>query len=133
VLSLNVPSFLQAFNHLSPLKWAVGNMAVYTLRGLRFTCEDWQKINGLCPITTGEQVLDLYKLDVNPEMNIMALGICAVVYRFLAYVVLKIVKEKWVGRAWRKLGGGKKKGKTSQPSIGTVDNALSADAQGSRN
>jgi hypothetical protein len=109
VLSLDVPVFLQAWNHLSPIKWAVGNMAPYTLRGLTFTCEDWQRVNGQCPITTGEQVLDLYKLNKNPEVNIMALGICAIVYRFLAYVVLKMVKERWLGRIWRKLNGGKKK------------------------
>jgi hypothetical protein len=108
VLSLDVPDFLQAWNHLSPVKWAVGNMAPYTLRGLTFTCEDWQRVNGQCPITTGEQVLDLYKLNKNPEMNIMALGICAIVYRFLAYVVLKMVKERWLDKLWRKLGGGKK-------------------------
>jgi hypothetical protein len=105
VLSLNIPSFLQAFNHLSPVKWAVGNMAPYTLHGLLFTCEDWQKINGQCPITTGEQVLELYNLDKNPETYIMALGICAIAYRFLAYVVLKIVKERWLGRLWSKIGG----------------------------
>jgi hypothetical protein len=90
-------------------------MAVYTLRGLNFTCEDWQKIDGQCPITTGEQVLKLYKLDVNPQMNVMALGICAIAYRFLAYVILKIVKERWVGRAWKKLGGGKKTKKEASP------------------
>jgi hypothetical protein len=116
VLSLSVPSFLQAFNHLSPVKWAVGNMAVYTFRDLKFTCEDWQRINGQCPITTGEQVLDLYHLNVNPEMYLMALGICAIVYRFLAYVVLKIVKERWVGRTWKKMGGGKKRKNTAQTS-----------------
>jgi ABC-type multidrug transport system ATPase subunit len=108
VLSLSIPSFLQAFNHLSPVKWAIGNMAPYTFRNLRFTCEDWQKINGQCPITTGQQVLDLYNLDKDPEMYLMALGICAIVYRFLAYVVLKVVKERWVGRLWRKAGFGKK-------------------------
>jgi hypothetical protein len=109
VLSLSIPSFLQAFNHLSPVKWAIGNMAPYTLRNLQFTCKDWQKINGQCPITTGQQVLDLYKLDKDPKMYIMALGICAIVYRFLAYAVLKCVKERWMGRLWRKFGGGKKK------------------------
>ncbi|KAF3051314.1 hypothetical protein E8E11_005378 [Didymella keratinophila] len=108
VLSLSIPSFLQAFNYLSPVKWAIGNMASYTLRDQQFTCEDWQKINGQCPITTGQQVLDLYKLDKDPEMYLMALGICAIVYRFLAYVVLKCVKERWLGRLWRKVGGGKK-------------------------
>ncbi|KAJ4992514.1 ABC transporter [Stagonosporopsis vannaccii] len=110
VLSLNIPTFLQAFNHLSPVKWAIGNMAPYTLRNERFTCEDWQRINGQCPVTTGEQVLQLYRLDKDADMYIMALGICAVVYRFLAYVVLKCVKERWVGRLWRGVGGGKKSG-----------------------
>jgi hypothetical protein len=124
VLSLNVPSFLQAFNHLSPVKWAVRNMAVYTLRDLDFTCEDWQRVNGQCPVTTGRQVLDLYKLNVNPEMSIMALGICAIAYRVFAYVVLKIVKERWVGRLWRKLGGGKKSDTTAQTSTATSDSVV---------
>jgi hypothetical protein len=102
------------------VKWAIGNMAVYTFRDLKFTCEDWQKINGQCPITTGEEVLDLYKLNVNPEMSLMALGICAIVYRFLAYAVLKVERERWLGRLWRKLGGGKKKsGSEAQASTTT--------------
>ncbi|KAF1848479.1 ABC transporter-like protein [Cucurbitaria berberidis CBS 394.84] len=114
VLSLDVPKFLQAWNHLSPIKWAIGNLAPYTLRGLHFTCEDWQKINGRCPITTGEEALNLYKLNKNPEMNLMALGICAIAYRFFAYVVLKAVKERWLGRLWKKVGGGEKAKVTSQ-------------------
>ncbi|KAJ4340035.1 hypothetical protein N0V95_007617 [Ascochyta clinopodiicola] len=117
VLSLSIPSFLQAFNHLSPVKWAIGNMAPYTLRHQHFTCEDWQKISGQCPITTGQQVLDLYKLDKDPDMYVLALGICAVVYRFLAYLVLKMVKERWMGRLWGKVNGGKKKG---APAVQTV-------------
>ncbi|KAF2134491.1 ABC transporter-like protein [Dothidotthia symphoricarpi CBS 119687] len=121
VLSLSIPSFLQAFNHLSPIKWAIGNMAPYTMRNQRFTCEDWQEINGQCPITTGQQVLELYKLDKDPETYLMALGICAIVYRFLAYVVLKMVKERWLGRLWQKLGGGKKKrGGVPQTSTATA-------------
>jgi hypothetical protein len=100
-------------------------MAVYTFRDLKFTCEDWQRINGQCPITTGEQVLDLYHLNVNPKTYLMALGICAIVYRFLAYVVLKIVKERWVSRTWRKMGGGKKKNKnTAQTSTATSETVL---------
>lgn len=118
VLSLQIPDFLQAWNHLSPVKWGVANMAPYTLRGLHFTCEEWQKINGSCPITRGEQVLDLYKLNKDPELSLMALGICAIAYRFLAYVVLKIVKERWLGRLWGKVGGGKKDVYTPQ-STGT--------------
>lgn len=108
---------MQAFNHLSPVKWAVGNMAVYTFRDLEFTCEDWQRINGQCPITNGEQVLDLYNLDVKPEIYLMALGICAIAYRVFAYIVLKIVKERWVGRLWRKVVGDKKKKSANTPQV----------------
>ena len=108
-------------------------MAVYTLRDLRFTCEEWQKINGQCPISTGEQVLDLYKLDVNPEMNLMALGICAILYRFLAYVVLKVVKERWIVRLWKKLGGGKKKSEeTSEVLTSISHNVVSTEVEGIR-
>ena len=124
VLSLSIPPFLQAFNHLSPIKYAVANMAAYTLRDQRFTCEDWLKLpDGRCPITTGEEALDLYHLNKDPEMNIMALGICMIVYRVVAYVILKMVKERWVGRLWRKVGGKKGKGagerRTAQPAEGS--------------
>ncbi|KAL8729169.1 MAG: hypothetical protein Q9166_004908 [cf. Caloplaca sp. 2 TL-2023] len=40
VMSLHIPAFLQAWNHLSPEKWNLGNLAPYTLRGLHFTCPD---------------------------------------------------------------------------------------------
>jgi hypothetical protein len=100
VISLSIPSFLQAFNHLSPIKYAIGNMAPYTLRDQHFTCEAWQRLpTGNCPIETGQQVLELYHLVRDPERQIMALGICTAVYRVLAWVCVKAVKERWVGRA----------------------------------
>jgi hypothetical protein len=106
-------------------------MAVYTMRDLNFTCEEWQKISGQCPITTGEQVLDLYKLNVNPELNLMALGVCAIVYRFLAYVVLKVVKERWLSRTWKKFAGRNKKSEeTSQVSTGATKNAVLTEGEG---
>ena len=114
-MSLNIPSFLQAFNHLSPIKYAIGNMAPYTLRTQHFTCEDWQRLpNGNCPIATGKEVLRLWNLDKNPALQLMALGMCAVVYRGLAYVILKASKERWIGQAWRKVIG-EEKGKTTPP------------------
>ena len=103
VLSLNVPSFLQAFNHLSPAKWAVGNLAPYSLQGITFTCTQTQQLpNGTCPITTGEQVLQLYNLDGNPGLNLLALGLCAVAYRVIAYLLLKVKKTNW---GWREKFG----------------------------
>ncbi|KAF2878078.1 ABC transporter-like protein [Massariosphaeria phaeospora] len=106
VMSLSIPPFLSAFNHLSPIKYAIANMAPYTLRGQAFTCEPWQRLpGGACPISTGDQVLDLYHLNTNARLNLAALGVCTLVYRVLAYAILKMVKERWVGRAWGKMGG----------------------------
>ncbi|KAF2746946.1 P-loop containing nucleoside triphosphate hydrolase protein [Sporormia fimetaria CBS 119925] len=115
VMALSIPSFLQAFNHLSPIKYAIGNMAPYTLRGQQFTCEEWQRLpNGRCPLETGEEVLNLYKLNKNAGMNVLALGVCTVLYRLFAYVILKAVKERWARRGWKVLGAGKKGKRESQ-------------------
>ena len=91
VLSTNLPAFLEAFNHLSPAKWSLGNLAVYTLREEVFTCTESQRLaDGECPIATGKQVLDLYNLDVHPGLYLMALGMCCIVYRLMAYLLLKL-------------------------------------------
>lgn len=104
VMSLNIPPFLQAFNHLSPIKWSVGSLAAYSLRGVTFSCTEFQRLqNGKCPIETGEEVLGLYGLDGNPRLNILALGLCVVVYRGLGYLVLKARMVRW---SWRGKGGG---------------------------
>jgi len=96
LLSVNLPAFLQAFNHLSPAKWSAGNLAPYTLRGQKFTCKQSQLLaDGTCPISTGEEVLRLYNLDVRPELYLMALGICCVAYRLAAYLLLKAKRTEW--------------------------------------
>ena len=96
VISVHVPVFLEAWNHLSPLKWSVGNLAPYTLRDINFTCTDSQRLsNGDCPISTGEQVLKLYNLDFNPGLNLLALGCCAIIYRVTAYMILKAKRTNW--------------------------------------
>lgn len=108
VMSLHVPSFLQAFNHLSPIKWAIGNLAPYTLAGVHFSCTEDQRLpNGQCPITDGKEVLDLYNLNGNAGLNLLAVGICVVVYRILAFLILKAKRTRWawpekLGREWRK-------------------------------
>lgn len=96
VLSLSLPSFLQAFNHLSPAKWAIGNLGPYTMDGVVFTCTDAQKLpDGNCPITTGQQALQLYNLDGNASLNLMALGIVTIGYRVVAYLLLKAKRTNW--------------------------------------
>ena len=110
VMSLQIPSFLQAFNHLSPIKWAIGNLAPYTLAGVHFSCTEDQRLpNGQCPIRDGKDVLNLYNLDGNARLNLMAVGICVVVYRMLAYLVLKarMMRWAWPDRLGRRLRGEK--------------------------
>lgn len=103
VISLDISPVLQALNHLSPTKWAIGSMAPYTLRGLILTCNDAQLLpNGSCPITTGEQVLRLYNLDNNEQLWLLALGICTVAYRVVSYMLLKAKRTQW---SWKAVQG----------------------------
>lgn len=99
VLSVDLPAFLQAFNHLSPAKWSVGNLAPYTLRGQTFTCKESQQLaDGSCPLSTGKEVLELYNLDVRPDLYLMALVICCILYRAVAYLLLKAKRTQWSKR-----------------------------------
>ena len=96
IMSIDMPRFLQGVNYLSPIRYAIRNLAPYSLRSITFTCNDTQKLpNGECIISTGQQVLQLYDLDTNPAMNIMALGVCTLVYRLLAYLLLKAMRTHW--------------------------------------
>ncbi|KAL8707138.1 MAG: hypothetical protein Q9220_007785 [cf. Caloplaca sp. 1 TL-2023] len=97
VMSLHIPAFLQAWNHLSPVKWSLGNLAPWTLRGVSFTCPDEDGCRG--QPRTGEEVLSLYNLDTNPVTNIAALAVCVVVYRLVAWGLLA-ARRKRGGWPW---------------------------------
>jgi hypothetical protein len=75
VMSLNVNEVLQGINYLSPIKYAIANLAPYSLHGQHFDCSASQRLaNGQCPIETGEQVLALYNLDKSGPMNSIRLS-----------------------------------------------------------
>ncbi|CAI7647703.1 unnamed protein product [Penicillium bialowiezense] len=102
VMSLNVHEVLQALNHLSPIKYSIANLAPYSLHGQQFHCSAAQQLaDGSCPITSGEQVLQLYNLDKSGPMNIMALGVCTIIYRFVAYAFLKAMRSHRLMERWR--------------------------------
>jgi len=107
-MSINMPAFLKGVNYLSPLRYAIRNLAPYSLSGIVFTCAEYQQLpDGKCPIESGEQVLSLYRLDTDPRLNLAMLGVVTVVYRLLAWALLRVVKGhwKWGAKAWReKLG-----------------------------
>ena len=96
ILSINMPSFLKAVNYLSPVRYAIANLAPYTLRGVKLTCEEYQKSGGRCPVETGEQVLGLFGFANNiPHLEIIGVGVATLVYRMLAFVLLKAVRTHW--------------------------------------
>lgn len=98
-MSINMPAFLRGVNYLSPLRYAVRNLAPYSLQHIIFTCSDAQRLpDGQCPITTGRQVLDLYNLNTNPTINIIGVGVSALIYRLLAYALLKVARTHWGDR-----------------------------------
>ncbi|KAJ5723183.1 hypothetical protein N7488_001218 [Penicillium malachiteum] len=102
VMSLNVNDVLQGINHLSPIKYSIANLAPYSMHGQEFHCSAAEQLaDGSCPINNGEQVLQLYNLDKNGPMNIMALGVCTIIYRFVAYALLKLMRSERTMDRWR--------------------------------
>ena len=101
VMSLNVNDVLQGFNHLSPVKYAVANLAPYAMHGQTFRCTPSQRLaDGSCPLNTGEQVLALYNLDKDGPMNVMALGLCTIIYRLIVYLLLKAMRPHRMMEWW---------------------------------
>ena len=96
ILSIDMPDLFKVVNYVSPIRYATRAVAPYSLRGVEFTCNDSQRLpNGECPIQTGQDVLDLYKLDVDPVINVAALAGCIIVYRLLAWGLLRAVRGRW--------------------------------------
>jgi hypothetical protein len=106
ILSINMPSFLSALNYLSPVRYAIRTLAPYSLRSILFTCDTQQRLpDGSCTISNGYQVLDLYNLNVEPGWEALALGTCALVYRVVAYLLLRVKKGRWDGVWGRRRAG----------------------------
>ncbi|KAL0937010.1 ABC efflux transporter [Colletotrichum truncatum] len=98
IMSIDMPQLYKIFNYLSPIKYATRAVAPYSLEGVLFTCNDEQRLpNGRCPIETGEEVLDLYKFNVDPKVNIAALAGCVIIYRLVAWVLLRAARTRFDG------------------------------------
>lgn len=105
ILSIDMPDLFKAFNYLSPIRYATRAMAPYSLQGVEFTCNSQQRLpDGRCPIETGQDVLDLYKFDEDPVVNIAALAGCVIVYRILAWWLLKVARMHWNEKKNKKKG-----------------------------
>lgn len=92
IMSINMPAFLEAFNYLSPMKYATQNLVPYSLAGVEFTCTDAQRLpGGRCPITSGDDVLQLFGLATpHPALQLLWMAVVTVAYRIVAYAVLRL-------------------------------------------
>ncbi|KAH0492707.1 hypothetical protein TgHK011_007648 [Trichoderma gracile] len=98
VLSIDAPEAFKALNYLSPIRYALRSIAPYALQNERFYCKPGQQLaDGTCPIETGKQVLQLYRFDDDPVVNVAALAGCLVVYRLLAWLLLRLARARWGG------------------------------------
>ncbi|KAI0185257.1 ABC transporter [Xylaria flabelliformis] len=106
IISIDMPRVFEIFNYLSPTKYAVAALARYSLDGVTFTCDDSQRLpNGRCAIETGEQVLELYDLNVDGVRNLIALVGTVLVYRLVAWLLLRLVRTRWQGILELRRGG----------------------------
>ena len=88
-----MPAFFMGINYASPGKYAAAILAIKMFTDFEFTCTDAQRLpNGSCPIQTGQQVLDLFNYHTSLALNIGALVAVTVVYRLIAYTVLRLAK-----------------------------------------
>jgi hypothetical protein len=67
-----------------------------SLRGVVFYCTPSQlSADGTCPITSGEDVLRLYNLDVSTMAYSLGMVACVIAYRIIAYWLLKLKLTQW--------------------------------------
>lgn len=100
ILSISMPAFLRGVNYLSPLRYAIHNLAPYTLRPITLTCTPAQALpDGSCSIPDGEAVLDLFRLQGNEGMELLGVGVATVLYRMLAWGLLRGARTHW-GDVW---------------------------------
>ncbi|KAK0385457.1 hypothetical protein NLU13_7933 [Sarocladium strictum] len=89
VLSLNMPVLFTSFNYLSPIRYQVRAVAYYSLVNQTFDCN----LDQGCPILTGDEALQLYHFDSDPIYSILGMVLCVLIYRLLAWLLLRIVGQ----------------------------------------
>ncbi|KAK0443527.1 P-loop containing nucleoside triphosphate hydrolase protein [Armillaria borealis] len=102
LMSADMPAFLQGINKVSPLGYVIRNIMPLAFSGQMFTCDDNQRLyDGSCAVSAGEQVLEMYNMNEDAvPLNLGAVVVTMLVYRFLAYIVVKVAKARF-GIQWR--------------------------------
>ena len=92
-MSIDMSAFFKGVNYLSPTGYAAAALSIETFKDFEFTCTDAQRLpDGHCAIQTGQQVLDMLNYRTSLASSLGALVGVTVVYRLIAYVVLRLSK-----------------------------------------
>merc|ERR1712232_504729 len=87
--SESTPPYFIWLHYISPFKYGFEILATTEFSGLVFECTQEELVGGVCPITTGAQVLESLGIaDVNLTVNWIILAIMVVVAQFIGFFVL---------------------------------------------
>lgn len=68
-VSLSIPMWLDYLGYFSPAKWGSVILTNVVFRGEAFSCDKSEElVTGDCPLSTGQQVLNLYNMDYSDEL-----------------------------------------------------------------
>jgi len=102
IYSLNMPVVLDYINRISPMRYVLRVFMAYEFATLKVGCDEKELLHGpggnpICPVTSGQQTLELYQFASSPEsihQNLMFAAGLTVTYRILGYFVLRRSADK---------------------------------------
>lgn len=97
-MSLELPMFVQIWNFLNPLKYAVGICVKLGFQGQKFDCTNAKGENftaqSECSLRTGEDVLNKYHMNNHLSGFYGALVACFVLYRAISFAST-VIRVRW--------------------------------------
>jgi ABC-type multidrug transport system ATPase subunit len=97
-LAFSMPAGIKTINYISLLRYTSRLNAVYEFRGQPITCLPDQITAGVCPITSGSQVLELYGFDASVSaetLDWVMSAVLVIVYRLIAFLALKYNRSRF--------------------------------------
>ncbi|KAJ3452312.1 abc transporter g family member [Anaeramoeba flamelloides] len=95
----SIPSALSWIQYLDPVSFGLGALVKNEFTDLEFSCLDKEIIQGICPLTKGEDILKYYNYeDISIFWNIIFMALFIPILRFMGYIALKISRKKEIGR-----------------------------------
>lgn len=92
----SIPVYFIWVYYISYYRYAFEALAINEFTNKPITCLDWELVNGVCPITNGNQVLERYGFQMNLWVNVGILIGMIILFRIIAffcfYAITKLIK-----------------------------------------